>query len=106
MFRLPPRSTRTDQLFPYPTLFRSSASGSSARPQFHGNVADGSPDLDLLLVAAHHPVAGLAVEGLGESRHVRRCANGTEAIRSMRIGRDDDLQIGRASCRERVCQYV
>src|SRR3546814_64998 len=69
----------------------SSASGSSARPQFHGNVADGSPDLDLLLVAAHHPVAGLAVEGLGESRHVRRCANGTEAIRSMRIGRDDDL---------------
>src|SRR3546814_1161545 len=59
----------------------SSASGSSARPQFHGNVADGSPDLDLLLVAAHHPVAGLAVEGLGESRHVRRCANGTEAIR-------------------------
>src|SRR3546814_7282087 len=44
----------------------SSASGSSARPQFHGNVADGSPNLDLLLVAAHHPVAGLAVEGLGE----------------------------------------
>src|SRR3546814_1505910 len=29
MIRRPPRSTRTDTLFPYPTLFRSRASGSS-----------------------------------------------------------------------------
>src|SRR3546814_5421146 len=29
MIRLPPRSTRTDTLFPYTTLFRSSAGGSA-----------------------------------------------------------------------------
>src|SRR3546814_15951147 len=39
MFRRPPRSTRTDTLFPYPTLFRSpmhspvdAATGGSAKP--------------------------------------------------------------------------
>src|SRR3546814_9487190 len=31
MIRRPPRSTRTDTLFPYTTLFRSSASSASAR---------------------------------------------------------------------------
>src|SRR3546814_7866236 len=31
MIRRPPRSTRTDTLFPYTTLFRSSASASSTR---------------------------------------------------------------------------
>src|SRR3546814_15292735 len=33
MIRRPPRSTRTDTLFPYPTLFRSLNAGSAA----HGN---------------------------------------------------------------------
>src|SRR3546814_1308733 len=32
MIRRPPRSTRTDTLFPYTTLFRSSASGYKTRP--------------------------------------------------------------------------
>src|SRR3546814_4435533 len=32
MIRRPPRSTRTDTLFPYTTLFRSSASGLRKRP--------------------------------------------------------------------------
>src|SRR3546814_14913445 len=31
MIRRPPRSTRTDTLFPYTTLFRSTASGTAAR---------------------------------------------------------------------------
>src|SRR3546814_16951254 len=30
MIRRPPRSTRTDTLFPYPTLFRSASAGSTA----------------------------------------------------------------------------
>src|SRR3546814_19135596 len=30
MIRLPPRSTRTDKLFPYPTLFRSDSTGRQA----------------------------------------------------------------------------
>src|SRR3546814_18883573 len=32
MIRLPPRSTRTDTLFPYTTLFRSSSIGQSGAP--------------------------------------------------------------------------
>src|SRR3546814_19375496 len=32
MRRLPPRSTRTDTLFPYPTLFRSREPGRQVRP--------------------------------------------------------------------------
>src|SRR3546814_7160573 len=32
MIRRPPRSTRTDTLFPYPTLFRSPDSGRAWRP--------------------------------------------------------------------------
>src|SRR3546814_5425196 len=32
MIRRPPRSTRTDTLFPYTTLFRSSAAGQSRAP--------------------------------------------------------------------------
>src|SRR3546814_5328612 len=38
MIRRPPRSTRTDTLFPYTTLFRSS------RPSFHGFACVGSED--------------------------------------------------------------
>src|SRR3546814_19348274 len=40
MIRRPPRSTRTDTLFPYTTLFRSAASprrDDEARGQTHGN---------------------------------------------------------------------
>src|SRR3546814_6762912 len=37
MIRRPPRSTRTDTLFPYTTLFRSSSDAADARLQ-HGDV--------------------------------------------------------------------
>src|SRR3546814_12625563 len=33
MIRRPPRSTRTDTLFPYPTLFRSADADDAARPE-------------------------------------------------------------------------
>src|SRR3546814_651180 len=36
MIRRPPRSTRTDSLFPYTTLFRSRAPGRPDRPAPHG----------------------------------------------------------------------
>src|SRR3546814_10442201 len=41
MFRRPPRSTRTDTLFPYTTLFRSSASVKP--PMGNDDVVSGSP---------------------------------------------------------------
>src|SRR3546814_14102235 len=37
MIRRPPESTRTDTLFPYPTLFRSRAHGSHGRADDRGN---------------------------------------------------------------------
>src|SRR3546814_21199984 len=43
MDRPPPRSTRTDTLFPYPTLFRSKTVGSSAKARPFGCGVAGSP---------------------------------------------------------------
>src|SRR3546814_1594039 len=40
MIRRPPRSTRTDTLFPYTTLFRSSATFSSQRPDWCGDLRE------------------------------------------------------------------
>src|SRR3546814_16579079 len=61
-----------------------------------------SPDHDLLVVAANHRVAGLAVEGLRERGHVRRRTDTEEAGQGVVGG----LTHGSASWRERVCQYV
>src|SRR3546814_5373858 len=41
MIRRPPRSTRTDTLFPYTTLFRSARSGDSADMETLGALLDG-----------------------------------------------------------------
>src|SRR3546814_20245556 len=57
MIRRPPRSTRTDTLFPYTTLFRS---------HFHGAPHPHQPREDLIVRRAHHPhwrVADLGVLG-------------------------------------------
>src|SRR3546814_17949656 len=40
MRRRPPRSTRTDKLFPYPTLFRSRSGGQPVAPQHLGHSGD------------------------------------------------------------------
>src|SRR3546814_16905868 len=40
MIRRPPRSTRTDTLFPYPTLFRSVHIGNARGPVVFGVLAD------------------------------------------------------------------
>src|SRR3546814_12939976 len=44
MIRLPPRSTRTDTLFPYTTLFRSSAVGGSGEMAVRAGLAHGERD--------------------------------------------------------------
>src|SRR3546814_1475698 len=58
MIRRPPRSTRTDTLFPYTTLFRSRPPGTDHRHW----------DVDLL-----HPVAGLAAVALALPGRPERC---------------------------------
>src|SRR3546814_2035872 len=62
MIRRPPRSTRTDTLFPYTTLFRSPAIG-EVRPPRHGQrIADRVPgfavERERLLVFARGALVG------------------------------------------------
>src|SRR3546814_16156074 len=101
MIRRPPRSTRTDTLFPYTTLFRSTrarpsrvaqgwrlAQGLSRMASDHERPAKFSP--------GWQPTALRLTNSRSSS-----CALGVDpiAVRHM-------PDIGRASCRERVCQYV
>src|SRR3546814_17576205 len=110
MIRRPPRSTRTDTLFPYTTLFRSLA-----------QLVDRFPDrLDLAKLAgdealpakagidAHHQqqvdVFQYVIEHLGGRGGVERNAR-LIALRLDALAGAVD-KIGRESCRERVCLYV
>src|SRR3546814_12399390 len=113
MIRLPPRSTRTDTLFPYTTLFRSGSNGRHWAPgRRHRN-----------------RVFGLSA---GRRRHVQSCRRRsrrenrrTGKVRSSSMSSAPVFTrrrlltnaapvasvaaaatIGRASCRERVGQYV
>src|SRR3546814_14784208 len=67
MIRRPPRSTRTDTLLPYTTLFRSVLQAAGGRPEGDGQ-GDGETDADGL--------RGLARDGrqlaLGEVAHLAR----------------------------------
>src|SRR3546814_16929838 len=103
MIRRPPRSTRTDTLFPYTTLFRcretTGAGGRGRRrspmprrPRPRWCARDGcSPSSDA------RPEE--AAERPGRSRAGGR-------IREALITADQVPEIGRASCGERGCPYV
>src|SRR3546814_9005866 len=116
MIRRPPRSTRTDTLFPYTTLFRSHVDD----PAFGCSV-----EVHLAaLVVGEHPVAGIILIGrapeaepvpprLGgveiiarDDRHKARFAVGHEAVPAESVGRSclsDETEarfhIGRAAAR-------
>src|SRR3546814_16510988 len=109
MIRRPPRSTRTDTLFPYTTLFRSdyeSRFRDSVIERFADEYMKGRTPIpciscnqgvkftDLLSLARD-----LGADCLATGHYVRRVVgpNGAELHRA---------EIGRASCRERVCKYV
>src|SRR3546814_12617212 len=89
MIRRPPRSTRTDTLFPYTTLFRSEAGNQPVAAREVARLRDG---------AERHLGDDRAVAAdLGVEIRVLRRIDDVDAARH---------QIGRASCRERACQYV
>src|SRR3546814_15750212 len=122
MIRRPPRSTRTDTLFPYTTLFRSDAGRGAAVADFAGRHAYAGP------CTAQHPTFGWrhADDGQGQredcamsgaARSLKQLLAGYDVpapdfdvtgveLDSRRVSPGDLFQIGRASCRERVCQYV
>src|SRR3546814_17260659 len=106
MIRRPPRSTRTDTLFPYTTLFR------SERPVVVGDIALAAPcfgDEDQLRGRRVAAGAAQRLEHRVERRGVRRARRDHRldvfAMPAESEARPLD-QIGRASWRERVCQYV
>src|SRR3546814_11263475 len=83
MIRRPPRSTRTDTLFPYTTLFRSGAivAVTLIYRQRVWTLLTGLADRETRNYALKLALAFVITAALG-------------------------MEIGRASCRERVCQYV
>src|SRR3546814_16207753 len=99
MIRRPPRSTRTDTLFPYRR-----SSDLLVRPAVDG--ADEQREvavLDRVEHAALETQHRLRVRIVVEQRDQEIAAKGQRA--RLRIGNEAE-QIGRASCRERVCKYV
>src|SRR3546814_16245082 len=110
MIRRPPRSTRTDTLFPYTTLFalscdESHGTGGVAMSEWQlcfGGAADRGAD------ARHHfhrPARRTALFGFftAAPKHIRIAALQAHDIMPSLCLPDE---IGRATCRERVCQCV
>src|SRR3546814_14164822 len=101
MIRRPPRSTRTDTLFPYTTLVRSPWSP--------------LPDLPRRRFAPICRIAEALLEMIDEQSCAQRQVAAFEKQRVDAVRRCGEIlqhraqtagKIGRASCRERVCQYV
>src|SRR3546814_15551908 len=112
MIRRPPRSTRTDTLFPYTTLFRSAVASrviSRERVRRSTGVMLGRRLDQRIIVSAEQ--WGFC-ELLVHAENLDRIAD--ELERGIAGGRLADhaacaglfAVIGRASCRARVCQYV
>src|SRR3546814_12661238 len=112
MIRRPPRSTRTDTLFPYPTLFRSTDLTyiEEAARRMQSLVQDllalsrAGKSAMRLQATSLTTCADDAIDALAE----RIRETGAEVVRDElpAVMGDRTLKIGRASGRERVCQYV
>src|SRR3546814_14169468 len=96
MIRRPPRSTRTDTLFPYTTLFRSWANTRSQPQSFWMSQ---SADLENMRPDSFEENAIDVQDDDGLDFTI--AADEVNAIRWMSPGRQ---QIGRVWCRKRVCQ--
>src|SRR3546814_20893782 len=128
MRRRPPRSTRTDTLFPYTTLFRSDLLGFDPETPTVVGGYDGEhgiaglfvrllalPDdavMSILTVVIGETLAvgSAEVDMLGQRLGTDMRACWQDAAVLPDLIRDKQLltavEIGRASCRDRVCPYV
>src|SRR3546814_18872325 len=98
MIRRPPRSTRTDTLFPYTTLFRSIPTEALIAQVLVSKYADHLP---LYRQAQIYARQGIRLDRSTLADWVGRAAWYLRPLRDHILD-----EIGRASCRERVCQYV
>src|SRR3546814_11560821 len=125
MIRRPPRSTRTDTLFPYTTLFRSPQLGATEVDHVLAvflDVGGGAVDeIDVRTVVAVLP--HLAADDVGKEFRVHMRAGGAADLVGIGLGRIPEVgagrgdaigahqatagvvEIGRASRRERVGEY-
>src|SRR3546814_19073854 len=106
MIRRPPRSTRTDTLFPSTTLFRSTTAVIDVKPGKRYTLADividADPTIPPNLIAENFPLS------VGEPIVAQRI-QGAEAAIALKLpeeGYPFAKEIGRESCRARVCPYV
>src|SRR3546814_18375121 len=120
MIPRPPRSTRTDTLFPYTTLFRSGewtaisffnkAEGTDQIALVKGKVDPATPTLVRMHVLS--PFTAMFGEGGERGDMLRRSMEiigeeGAGVVVLLASHRGDvfpTAEVGRASCRERVCQ--
>src|SRR3546814_13769488 len=115
MILRPPRSTRTDTLFPYPTLFRSTGFGA----EVWRIALQGRPDFEQWSFVSY-PIAGLIdgsdnLSGVHQAWWIAHVGSFFLFIVILPVTMlrhiftsplNMYLKIGRASCRERGCQYV
>src|SRR3546814_15036900 len=127
MLRRPPRSTRTDTLFPYTTLFRSKTAVNDQRlmavdedrhviamlrADMTSDASDAPPSAPTVWILLGHRAGdngqALALaDALGwpaTAKHLRY--TGLHHAPNWLLGDSCRHEIGRASCRERVWQYV
>src|SRR3546814_13130586 len=112
MLRRPPRSTRTDTLFPYTTLFRSGRERDTGR-WLYWTKAWAWPDVLRRRKSLESVLRGFMDDGdlvLFELAEGSMELNETEDYAVPQDIREVveivQQEIGRASCRERVCKYV
>src|SRR3546814_10955261 len=117
MIRRPPRSTRTDTLFPYTTLFRS-LYAAAARALNGARIVAGAHDkvtgleyCDKVIDIDQSPIGRTPRSNpatyTGAFTNIRHWFAGLPEAqaRGYKPGRFSlNVKIGRASCRERVCQ--
>src|SRR3546814_12636150 len=108
MIRRPPRSTRTDTLFPYTTLFRSFLQPGTQ--QVAAGYAIYGPQTLLVLTIGTGVYEFTLDREIGSWRMtdgpMEMPQGNAEFAINMARRRQWLPEIGRASCRERVCQYV
>src|SRR3546814_13124327 len=112
MIRRPPISTRTYTLFPYTTLFRSDTGrfhwivgGSYARDK----VRDDQPRLDFRSSSGAQNLVGVKVgvsKVVSDQSITTKAVFGSAEFQILDQVKSMGGEIGRASCRERECQYV
>src|SRR3546814_11929075 len=112
MIRQPPRSTRTDTLFPYTTLFRSRLAGDGGEALYPQHAMGGDDraqafqqGLGVLRLAERDREGGEVVVVVLAAFVVVRPAAVEVVFRRRADAAQPGDEIGRASWRGRVCQY-